>query len=757
MKAAAAALAAIVLIAGAWTMAPRQAVPADLARTALARIDGTVEIPGLKGEIQVLRDRWGVPHISATTIDDAFFGQGYAAAQDRLWQMEVWRRTAEGRLAEIAGPQALRHDRLARLLKYRGPADDRELAPYHPDARRLMTAFVAGVNTYIAQHLNRLPVEFVLTGVTPEPWTIETLLLRQISFGDASAELQLARAVADLGAAEANRRRNPDPWDELVVPEGLDVNTIGQDAIEAVRAAGRAPRPELLALYQSLATVEPPSPNYVVSPGSNNWVVSGALSATGKPVVVNDPHREVTLPSLRYIVHVTAPGWNVAGATEPPFLSIAAGHNDHLAWGLTIVGTDQQDVYVEEVNPANASEVRWNGAWEPLRVVREEIKVKGAPAQTVELKFSRHGPIFHEDAARRRALALRSALHEPGTAPYLAGLRLSTTRNCREFIDAAMSWYTPSENLICGDADGNIAWRASALTPNRHGRAGKSWSGRLPVPGTGAYEWDGFRKDLPSELNPASGMIVTANHNVQPKGYTPPFMFKNGDTRFERITRLRQLLLPGRTYSLEDHRRFQNDALSLRAAADLPQFRGWTANEARVERARSLLAGWDGVYARDSAAAALYETWRDVVAAAAGARPPRPAERQTDLPRSLGAAIDALTASQGADWKAWRWGRMHARAFPHPLLRAFDLPPVERGGGAGTVAADGATYREILVVGDWDRSLVTNTPGQSGQPGSPFYGNLLPLWASDEYFPLYFSRAAIEANAAHRLVLQPAR
>ena len=223
----------------------------------------------------------------------------------------------------------------------------------------------------------------------------------------------------------------------------------------------------------------------VKQPGSNNWVMSGALSETGKPVVANDPHREVTKPSLRYIVHLNAPGWNVVGAGEPPFVGVAIGHNERLGWGLTIVGTDQQDVYVEELNPANQDEVKWNGAWEPLRIVREEIAVKGQAAERFEIKVSRHGPIFYVDRAHHRAYAVRSALLEPGAAPYLAGLRLSQVKDCREFLDAAMYWKYPTENLICGDVDGNISWQASALTPSR-----KGWTGRLPVPGTGEYEWD---------------------------------------------------------------------------------------------------------------------------------------------------------------------------------------------------------------------------------------------------------------------------
>src|SRR5688500_18726373 len=351
-----------------------------LARAALSKIDGELTAPGLKASVEVIRDRWGVPHIYAQSTEDLYFAQGFVIAQDRLWQMDMWRRAAEGRLAEVLGPGAVSRDRLARLLKYRGPSDERELTSYHPDARRIMRSYVAGVNALIedATRANRLPVEFVLTGIRPEPWTVDTLLLRQNSFGDATADLQLARSVAQLGAAEANRRRDPDPWEELVVPDGLDVGIIGDEVQAATRGGGQMPRPTILPEFTAMigSSREDAPDTSIREPGSNNWVLSGGLSATGKPVVANDPHREVALPSLRYIVHLNAPGWNVAGASEPPFLGVAIGHNDRIAWGLTIVGTDQQDVYVEEMNPGNPDEVKWNGTWEPLRVVRESIPVK---------------------------------------------------------------------------------------------------------------------------------------------------------------------------------------------------------------------------------------------------------------------------------------------------------------------------------------------------------------------------------------------
>ena len=724
----------------------------ELARKSLARLDGELTVAGLRAPVRVVRDRWGVPHIYAASAADLFFAQGYVAAQDRLWQMEMWRRAAEGRLSEVLGPDAFARDRLARLLKYRGPLDSAEWTAYHPEAQGLMTAYVNGVNASMRDQAGQLPIEFVVTGITPEPWTIDTLVLRQNAFGDATAELQLARSVAELGAAEANKRRPTDPPDELMVPDGLDIAAFGEigAAIQAsMRAGGGLPRPAILPEYQSLL----PAPaglmddGAVKEPGSNNWVVSGAMSVTGKPVVANDPHREVTNPSLRYIVHLNAPGWNVIGSSEPPFVGVAIGHNDRLAWGLTIVGTDQHDVYVEEVNPANPNEVKWNGRWEPVRVLREEIKVKGEASRVVEVKFSRHGPIFFEDAKRQRAYALKSALHQPGTAPYLGSLRLAQARNCREFLDAAMYWHSPSENLVCGDIDGNIAWQASALTPMRDG-----WVGRLPVPGTGKYEWKGFRKDLPKELNPTRGFIATANHNVNPKGYSPPLMFRAPDGPSARIVRLLQMIEPGRKYTIEDHQRMQNDALSLRAVADIRAFRGWSSADPSVEKARAMLAEWDGVLARESAAAAIYQTFRSE----AGDRDLASSEKAA-IEGALKQSVARLSTSQGADWKTWRWGRMHTRSFPHPFIKAFDLPTVERPGGAGTVAADGASYREIMDVSNWDRSVVTNTPGQSGQPGSPFYGNLLPLWADNTYFPLAFSNGAVDAHAAHTLTLTPAK
>ena len=731
-----------------------------LARQSLSQLDGTLNVAGLREPVEVIRDRWGVPHIYARNVDDLFFAQGFVMGQDRLWQMEMWRRQREGRLAEILGPAVVDRDRQARLLMYRGAFDDREWTSYHPEGKRIFTAFANGLNAYITQHSNNLPVEFKLTGIKPSVWTPETLLLRTTGLGDATSELQLARLVARVGVREANRQRMPDPWDELVIPEGLDVSTIPEEIARGGGGGGggaRMPRPEILPQYRSLIArdlrdviPEDAAPD----PGSNNWVVHGSNTVTGKPIVANDPHREVTNPSLRYIVHLNAPGWNVIGAGEPPFVGVHIGHNDRLAWGLTITGTDQHDVFVEEVNPTNANEVRYNGSWEPLRVVREQIPVKGEAIREVVLKFSRHGPIFFEDPKNHRAYALRSVMNEPGTAAYLGGLRLAQAKDCKEFLDAALYWKAPTENLICGDVDGNISMQASALTPKR-----KGWSGRLPVPGTGKYEWDGFRTDLPRLLNPVQGFIATANNNTNVPGVAP-VMFKTlNNVMFERVKRAEHVLkaqLETRKHSIEDSKQLQHDVYSLRAALEQDLFRGWTAKSPAAEKARALVAAWNAMLQKDSAAAAIYLTWRDAVDPRA-LEYQRPREERAPLIEpGLEKAIAELTKSQGADWSAWRYGRMHTRDFPHPFVTAFDLPTVERSGGNGAVAADGASYREIMDVADWDRSVVTNVPGQSGQPESPFYGNLLPLWDRAEYFPLVYSRTRVDRDATNRLTLRPA-
>jgi len=323
--------------------------------------------------------------------------------------------------------------------------------------------------------------------------------------------------------------------------------------------------------------------------------------------------------------------------------------------------------------------------------------------------------------------------------------------DCMQFLDAQVYYKAPTENMICGDVHGNIAWQASAASPRR-----PNWHGRLPVPGTGAYEWDGFRDDLPRELNPGRGWIATANHDIHPAGYDPPLFFKNGPSR-GRYDRLEQVFSGQSAFTMADMEALQHDAYSAAAAADVPLFQGWTATDPEVEMARSALAAWDAQHRRESRAAAIYRFVSREMDAAARAAGTSAQERRPLLEAAIVAGLSALRREQGGDPAEWRWGRINTSQLPHAFVRAYDIAPVERHGGAGFVAAVGATFREIIDLGDLDASVATNVPGQSAQPLSPFYANLVEGYGAGEYFPLAYTRAAVERVTAHRLVLTPGR
>jgi penicillin amidase len=459
--------------------------------------------------------------------------------------------------------------------------------------------------------------------------------------------------------------------------------------------------------------------------------------------MIDDPHREVSLPAHRYVVHLVAPGWDVIGASESTIPGVIRGHNGRLAWGRTWFGTDQADVYMEKLNPENPREVWYRGAWVPLETWTEEIRVKGeGQSRRVELQASPHGPVFHVDEERSLAYALRSKLQERGTAEYLGGLRLDQAGSVEQCLEESVYLKSPPTNLVCADADGNVGWTIAALSPRR-----KGWHGRLPVPGAGELEWDGFREDLPRILNPDEGFIATANNNTHPPDYDPPLFFASGAPRYRRYERIRQLLESGSKFTAEDMRRILNDTLNTEAVELRPQFEGWTSGTEAVEQARQALLSWDGRMGKESAAAAIYFEWRRAVDIEALS----PAE----VERGLTKAVESLAASQGPDGSGWRWGRIHRSDFAHPLVSDFDVPSVGRNGGAGTVNATGAVYRLVTDFSNLDRSIAIIAPGQSGQPESPYYANLLEMWVEGEMFELPYTRAAVEAQTAHRLLLKP--
>jgi penicillin amidase len=778
------------LYLAAWSLsALAGAAPAtDLAaqaKAARAQLSGELHIPGLRRPVSVVRDKWGVAHIYAVNQHDLFFAQGVVAAQDRLFQMEMWKRSGQGRLAEVLGPTAVERDIEARKLRYRG-AMDAEYASYAPDAQSILTAFTDGINAYIrlveAPGGPGLPIEFRLAGFHPDFWRPSDCLNRMAAFsmtGNALSELSDARTLVDLGADGAARVLDLDPVVALDPAPGLELQGL---------------EPSMLRnLVGSDQHIEFPARSHE---GSNNWAISGRLTTTGKPLLANDPHRVVALPSLRYMVHLVAPGWNVIGAGEPGLPGVALGHNESIAWGFTIFGLDQQDLYVEEIDPMDHRRYRTAAGWRNMKVEREEIAVRGAKPVVVELRYTEHGPVLWEDGSR--ALALRWVGAEPGTAGYLASLSIDRAHNWAEFEAAVPRWKVPSENLVYADRAGNIGEHSAGLAPIRH------WTGLLPVPGAGNYEWQGFvpADALPHQLNPAAGFVATANDRMTPDGYPYPVGYE-WDPGY-RAQRIRDVLggAASRQHGLSvaDMEALQNDVLSL-PALELQRLVRASAlgGDPRV----ALFLAWDGRLGTTSSEAALFEVWyRDIRRGLASALYPSEPERYGQLSprvvlrtlshpsatvfgpepatgrdqlleRALTAATRSLTEWLGQDPSAWSWGRLHSLRFRHPVDRQpgaaglVDLGPVERPGDGLTVnateaaggesweQADGASYREIIDAGDWDRSVGINTPGQSGQPGSRHYADLLPLWGAGEYFPLSYSRRAVARVATDRLRLLP--
>jgi penicillin amidase len=762
------------------------------------------EVDGLAAEVEILVDRWGVPHVYAQSFYDVFFGQGFNAARDRLWQLDLWKRKGDGTLAEAFGPSFAAKDRAARLFLFRGDLHAEWLA-YASDTKRVVTAFVDGVNAYI--ELTRaqpelLPFEFRLLDYEPARWTPETVV-RLRSHGllwNARQEATRARFVRDHGLGALRFRERLEPAQRVRVPDGLDLAAFPDDVMEVYDLA-RSPVGFARGDAGELLLAADGTPERLQRQGSNNWAIAPARSASGRPVLANDPHRALTLPSLRYIAHLSAPGLDVIGAGEPALPGLSIGHNDRIAFGLTIFFIDQEDLYVYETRRENPREYRYRGRWEPMQTVRETIGVRGGPDVEAELHFTRHGPVIWEDPAGARAIALRAAWLEPGMAPYLGSILGMRARSWDEFLAAMNRWGLPPENLVYADVDGQIGWKPGGLAPIRSG-----WSGLLPVPGDGRYEWAGFRDmdALPLELDPERGWIATANQMNLPVGYPHALGFEwILPYRFQRI---RALLSATPRARFQDMVALQRDVTSVSARRVVAGLVDLSATDPKLRRALTLLRGWDGSLDPGSAAAALYEVWyhRHLARAVLAGWVDDPAvleavldedalydvfegssaevwisrleawsgpERDAAVLASLAAAVDETERRLGEDWSAWRWGRLHRAELRHPLAGLVEgldvnVGPAPRGGSGATVNSTaygledflqlyGASFRMVVDVGSWDDSVAMNTPGQSGDPASPHYRDLFGPWSRDESFPLLFSRERIEAAAERRILLRP--
>ncbi len=781
----------------------------------------TLDTEGLIAPVEIITDRWGISHIYAENEHDLFFAQGYAAARDRLFQFEIWRRRATGTVAEILGPRELQRDTGARLFRFRGDLTT-EMRHYHERGDTIIPAFVDGVNAYVERterEPDLLPLEFELLGIEPGRWTPEVVVSRhQGLVSNVTQELDNARAVAALGgdAVEELNYYIGDP--DLTIDPAIDVSLLDDRILDLYRAHRRALRfePEDVAVayrgdrgtFERLAAAQPSEidleRNDHDAVGSNNWVVHGTRTLSGYPIMANDPHRAQSAPSLRYWVHLVAPGWNVIGGGEPVLPGVSIGHNEHGAWGLTVFGQDNEDLYVYETNPANPNRYRHLGRWEEMTVIREAIPVKGQGDVEVELKYTRHGPVVFEDPDNHVAYAVAAAWLDYGSAPYLASLRMDQATTWEEFVEACNYSRIPSENMVWADRAGNIGYQAVGVSPIR-----PNHSGLVPVPGDGRYEWDGFLpiKALPSVVNPPKGYFGTANNYTLldvPARYPhwEALHYTWGDQM--RAARVEEVLANARHMTVVDNMQLMMDELSVAARNLVKLLRDLPGLDGRADRARRMLLDWDAVLDKESVEAAIYVSWeRELRAAVHRTMVPAAARgyirnvntkrlidwltapdgrfgddplagRDALLRDTLTAALHGLRDRFGAaDMTTWKYGgeRFKHALIRHPmsaavnadLRRRLDVGPFPRGGYGGTVhntgggdnQTSGASFMIIADTANWDNSVGLNTPGQAGDPDSPHYRDLFEVWARDRYFPIFFSRAKIDSVTESTTVLRP--
>lgn len=784
------------------------------AQPATPPVNRTVRVAGLQQPAQILIDRWGVPHIYAASQDDVFFAQGYNAARDRLFQIDLWRRRGLGRLSSVFGPAFVEQDRASRLFLYRGDMD-KEWRAYGKDARRIAERFVDGINAYIDQlgaDPAQLPWEFRHVGYLPEKWQAQDVVRIRSHGLTRNLNSEVARAFVTCQAglkADSMRVRLSPKW-ETQVPAGLDpclprdllrvfqLATQGVTLNTSVVAGNRA---DSAPDRTDLATVSPPPD---VPEGSNAWVIAPTKTDTGRPILASDPHRAYSAPSLRYIAHLHAPGIDVIGAGEPALPGISIGHNGAIAFGLTIFGIDQEDLYVYDLNPANPMQYKYRGQWEDFVLRREQVTVKGAEPVNVELVFSRHGPVIYTERAKNRAFAVRSGWFEPGMAPYFGSVNYMFARNFSEFKQAMRHWGAPAENQVYADVMGNIGWVPGGLAPVR-----PTWDGLLPVPGDGRHEWAGFLSgdQLPHAYNPPHGWFASANEMNLPAGY--PYQQRKLGFEWpsaDRHTRLREVLGKPGPHTLEDSMRLQNDVLSVPARRVIALLAELDGSDARTRDALVLLKGWKFAEDAGSPEAALFEVWwsrylgplfKEVAlgktAAAAMGDPDTSvlldslehpqaywatdavAKRNWVLQTSLALAWANTVQLLGSDPRQWQWGKLHHSLITHPFAGAVDdatralvnIGPIAKNGGANTPNLSsydprnfrqlgGPSFRIVLDVGNWDNARAVNMPGQSGDPKSVHYRDLAELWRKGEYFPLLYSRQAVQAATAQRITLLPA-
>lgn len=768
----------------------------------------TITLSGLTAPASISIDTWGMAHIRAQNSADAFFVQGLNAARDRLWQIDLWRKRGLGLLAADFGPGYLMQDRAARLFLYRGDMTP-EWAAYGPDAEDICTAFANGINAgidLVTDGTWPMPPEFVELGTQPAKWRPEDVVRIRTHCLSRNAASEMARAqvhaLADpqvdllrvplspaVPSSEwANSSDTPLPAGALSVYE-LATAPVTFDAARLTATLDEAPLWTVVRADKSVHRHAPPMD------GSNYWAIAPALTTTGRAIMASDPHRAHAAPSLRYMVHLSAPGMDLIGAGEPSSPGIMAGHNGTAAFSLTIFCADQEDVMVYDTLTDDPYSYRYADGSEAMTRIDETFAVRGAPDQILPLHFTCHGPVVFTDPHTNTAVAIRTVFTDPGTAPYMCSLKSMRTTTATDFRTALDTWGAPSVNMVYADVAGEICWQVAAYVPRRTG-----WRGLTPVSGDGRYEWEGYltAADLPASQNPDCGFVHSANemnlsadwdHAAQPVGFE---WFE--DARADRIA---EVIGAGDARDIPTNCTLQTDtfsALSLALVALLP--------DNAPAAARDLLRGWDGTAPADSAEALLFEVWLSshlrpallarvapdpalraylapgniptVLRVLQGGHPAlakradltTDADRDAFLGQTLQQAYEDTCARFGDDPAGWRWGDLHKGWFGHAVLAEHSVGPIDTGGSSTTVmmahyeAANyrvsiGASVRMVVDVGAWDNSVWINAPGQSGVPGTAHYGDLAPLWAQGQYVPMLYSAAAVDAQTHTKITLLP--
>jgi len=759
----------------------------------------TISLSGSRAPIEVIEDELGVPHVRAASLHDAFFGQGYLVARDRLFQIDMEHRRDMGRMAEAFGPRFVAADRAARLFLYRGDIEA-ELAALPTDVLGCARGYVAGVNARIEELATdpaQLPLEYGILGISPLRWNISDLIRnRGIGMGDADDEVRRAQLQA-RGLLDADLLMAPlRPAWSFTVPKGLDCAAVSDADLGILDPATR---PTDLDPVQE-AQLDPGQrwgDRFAL--GSNAWTIAPSRSATGRPILANDPHLGIGRASPRHMCHLTAPGLDVIGAGAPGLPGIMQGHTNRFAFGRTNFHIDQTDLFILRTKQDDPDHYWHKGAWKAFETFEDEILVKGAPSERVTLRYSAGRPIVSQDAARGRAVAFATVSMLPGANMRFAIIAINLARDWASLRQAFKLHVSPT-NFHYADIDGNTGWQTIGFTPRR-----PKHDGLFPAPGDGDFDWTGILpvEDMPHVFNPREGWFASANQMNLPAGY--PYReriisFSWSDPfRYNRIV---EVLRAQPKHRIEDSIALQHDVQSLPARALLKLLPANLSAEAAP--AAALLRRWDCGIEADSAAALLYEmvmpalstdfTDRIVPAAARDLIPSvnlsemlrilaSPDKRLGDDPaaardaivdRALAAGWKRAVELGGPDPARWKWGDLHRVTIAHSLSSnpaiAAAFPKIDggRSGGDGTTpmargfnakrgfqVSHGASYLFVADVGAWDNSRFLLLPGQSADPRSPQYRDFYPRWLAGTMQPLWFSKAAVDRYAAGRLILAP--